>query len=99
VVSKYTGTKLAKLLEDPRIIRNHLKIEAVVENARTVLKLDAEYKGFRKYLRSFESYEELAKDLRKKFKFLGEMGTYYFLYVVGEKVPDWEEWAAAHMEK
>ena len=99
VIAKYAGTKMADLLEDERVIRNHLKLEAVVFNARRMLELDKQYKGFRKYLRSFGSYEELVKDLRKNFKFLGEMGAYYFLYVVGEKVPDWEEWSAIHMAK
>ena len=99
VIAKYTGTKMADLLEDDRVIRNHLKLEAVVFNARRMLELDKQYKGFKKYLRSFGSYEELVKDLRKNFKFLGEMGAYYFLYVVGEKVPDWEEWSAIHMAK
>lgn len=35
------------------------------------------------------------KDLRKQFKFLGEYGTYYFLWVVGEDVPSYEEWCAS----
>jgi len=99
VIATYTGTKMADLLEDDRVIRNHLKLEAVVFNARSMLELDKQYKGFKKYLRSFGSYEELVKDLRKNFKFLGEMGAYYFLYVVGEKVPDWEEWSVTHMAK
>jgi 3-methyladenine DNA glycosylase Tag len=99
VIAKYSGGKMADLLEDSRVIRNHLKLEAVVANARRMLELDKQYKGFKKYLRSFGSYEELVKDLRKNFKFLGEMGAYYFLYVVGEKVPDWEEWSAIHMAK
>jgi 3-methyladenine DNA glycosylase Tag len=99
VIAKYSGSKMADLLEDERVIRNHLKLEAVVANARRMVELDKQYKGFKKYLRSFGSYEELVKDLRKNFKFLGEMGAYYFLYVVGEKVPDWEEWSAIHMAK
>jgi DNA-3-methyladenine glycosylase I len=99
VITKYTGTKMAQLLEDKRVIRNHLKLEAIVFNARRMLELDTKYGGFRKYLRSFGSYDELAKDLRKNFKFLGEMGVYYFLYVVGENVPDWEEWAEKHFMK
>jgi DNA-3-methyladenine glycosylase I len=99
VISQYSNTKKADLLEDARVIRNHLKIEAVVYNAQKIIELDAKYGGFRKYLRSFGSYEELVKDLRKKFKFLGEMGAYYFLFVVGEKVPDWEEWNAAHVSE
>ena len=99
VIAKYSGTKMADLLEDDRVIRNHLKLEAVVANARRMLEVDKQYKGFKKYLRSFGSYEELVKDLRKNFKFLGEMGAYYFLYVVGEKVPDWEEWSRQHFSK
>jgi 3-methyladenine DNA glycosylase Tag len=99
VIAKYSGSKMADLLEDSRVIRNHLKLEAVVFNARRMVELDKQYKGFKKYLRSFGSYEDLVKDLRKNFKFLGEMGAYYFLYVVGEKVPDWEEWSAIHMAK
>jgi hypothetical protein len=27
------------------------------------------------------------------FRFLGDTGCYYFLYVVGEKVPGHEQWA------
>ena len=30
--------------------------------------------------------------MRKNFKFLGDMGAYYFFYVVGDRVPDHEEW-------
>lgn len=92
-ISRYTGTKLSKLLEDERIIRNHRKIEAIVYNARRLLELDKQHGGFRKYLRSFKRYDELAKNLRKQFKFLGDMGIYHFLYTVGEKVPEWEEWS------
>jgi hypothetical protein len=33
----------------------------------------------------------LVKNLRKNFKCLGDMGAYYFLYVVGEKAPGHDE--------
>ncbi len=99
VIAKYSGTKLAQLLDDKRIIRNHLKIEAIVFNARRMVELDEQYGGFRKYLRAHGSFEERVKDLRKNFKFMGEMGAYHFLYVVGEEVPDWEEWSAKHFSK
>jgi 3-methyladenine DNA glycosylase Tag len=59
-----------------------------------MLDLDKEYGGFRKYLRSFPSYEALAEDLKKQFRFLGDWGVYAFLWVVGEKVPTWDEWNA-----
>jgi hypothetical protein len=40
------------------------------------------------------SFWELVKDLRKQFKFMGEMGCYYWMYVVGEDVPDHEQFEA-----
>ena len=99
VVSKLGEAELAALAEDKRIIRNHLKIRAIVSNARRMLELDKEHKGFRKYLRSHQSFEELVRDLRKQFKFIGDMGAYHFLWVVGEKVPSWEEWSARQATK
>jgi hypothetical protein len=95
-VSKFSLARIDQLVQDTKVIRNRRKVEAIVGNARRMLELDREHGGFRKYLRSFASFPELTADLRRNFKFLGEMGAYHFLYVVGEKVPDWEEWSAAH---
>ena len=44
------------------------------------------------YLRSHEDFDATVKDVRKQFKFMGDMGTYLFLFVVGEEVPSHEEW-------
>jgi 3-methyladenine DNA glycosylase Tag len=99
IIAKLPLEEIDSLALDTRIIRNRRKIEAIIENAQRLLELDKQFKGFRKYLRSFESFEDLTKDLRKNFKFLGDMGAYHFLWVVGEKVPDWEEWSAKHMAK
>jgi hypothetical protein len=85
-----------RLAQDTRIVRNRRKIEATVHNARTMLDLDREHGGFRTYLRSHEDFDATVVDIRKRFKFLGDVGTYYFLYVVGEAVPPHEEWMAAH---
>jgi len=82
-----------KLLEDPRMIRSRSKIEATIANAETMLDLDREHKGFKRYLRSHDDFEATVKDLRKRFKFLGDHGAYRFLWIVGEKVPSWHEWA------
>ncbi|HEX9375105.1 MAG TPA: DNA-3-methyladenine glycosylase I [Actinomycetota bacterium] len=86
-----------RLAEDTRIVRNRAKIEATVHNARTMLELDGEARGgFKGYLRSFGDFDALVKDMRKRFKFLGDTGAYYFLYVVGEKVPSHEDWMRGH---
>jgi 3-methyladenine DNA glycosylase Tag len=92
-VARMSDREIDKLATDTRLIRNRRKIAAVVENANKLIALDAEHKGFRKYLRSFGGdYYALVKDLRKQFKFLGDTGCYMFLYVVGEPVPEYHEW-------
>ena len=85
-----------RLSEDTRIVRNRKKIEATVHNAQTMLDLEGEHGSFKKYLRSQPGFEETAADMKKRFKFIGDTGAYYFLHVVGEPVPPHEEWMAAH---
>jgi len=94
-VARMSDREIDKLATDTRVIRNRRKIAAIVENANRMIALDAQHKGFRKYLRSFDDYYALVKDMRKQFKFLGESGCYIFLYVVGEPVPEYHEWRAA----
>ena len=79
------------LTGDTRVIRNYRKLAAVVSNAQRILELEQEHGGFRNYLRSKESFDERLKMIKKDFKWLGPFGTYYFLYVVGEDVPEHEE--------
>ena len=67
----------------------------ISEEVQKILELEAEFSGFQAYLRSHDDFPSLVKDLRKRFKFLGEMGCYYYLYVVGEEVPPHEEWQAS----
>lgn len=85
---------LDELTGDTRVIRNRRKLEAIVHNARTMLDLEEKYGGFRDYLRSHEDFYAAAADIRKQFKFLGDMGCYHFMWVVGEDVPPYEEWRA-----
>lgn len=98
-VASLTPRDVDRLVKDTRIVRNRSKIEATVHNAQRLIDLDREFGGFRKYLRSFKSYDELVKDMRKRFKFLGESGCYIFLYVVKEKVPPYDEWRASQKRR
>ena len=95
-VANLTPKQIDALAEDTRLIRNRRKIEATVENAETMLALDDRFGGFKKYLRSFEDFEALSADLVKRFKFLGDTGSYHFLHVVGEPVPPHEQWMKSH---
>jgi 3-methyladenine DNA glycosylase Tag len=83
------------LCADPRVIRNRRKIEATIQNARQMLDLADQHAGFGEYLRSHGGFEETVADLRRRFKFLGDFGAYYFLYVVDQPVPDYEVWCAS----
>ena len=94
-VARMTPRAVDKLLDDDRIIRSRSKIEATIANAETMVELDEEYRSFRRYLRGHDDFEALVKDLRKRFKFLGDHGAYRFLWIVGEKVPSYEEWSAS----
>jgi 3-methyladenine DNA glycosylase Tag len=92
-VAQFSPKDIDRLAEDTAIVRNRRKIEATVENAETMVALDRDHGGFRNYLRSFGDFEGLVADLKKRFRFLGETGCYYFLHVVGEEVPSHEEWS------
>jgi DNA-3-methyladenine glycosylase I len=85
-----------RIAQDPAIIRNRRKIQATVENARVMLALEKEFGGFRQYLRSQGDFEATAADLKREFRYMGDFGAFYFLYVVGEEVPSYDEWCARH---
>jgi len=86
-IARLTEKDIDRLAEDTRIIRNRRKIEATVDNAVEMLEIEKEFGSIRAYLRSRPGFEETVADLRRRFRFVGEMGAYYFLYVVGEPVP------------
>ena len=54
-VSKFTQDKITKLLNDSVVIRNKLKINATIENAKQFLKIQKEYGSFDKYIWKFTS--------------------------------------------
>ncbi|MDQ6931789.1 MAG: DNA-3-methyladenine glycosylase I [Candidatus Eremiobacteraeota bacterium] len=91
-VAAFTEADFDRLSGMDGIVHSNRKIRATIKNAQTILELDRSHGGFKKYLRSFQSYEALSTDLRKRFKFLGEMSVWYVLFRVREPVPDFETW-------
>jgi 3-methyladenine DNA glycosylase Tag len=88
-VAALTPDDVARLKEDTRIIRNGRKIEATVHNAEAIVALDQDTPGgIRGWLGSRGGFEETIDAMRKEFKFLGNMGAYYVLHVIGEPVPE-----------
>lgn len=53
MVAKFDEKRIEKLLQNPGIIRNRLKIEATVNNARRFLEVQKAYGSFAKYIWDF----------------------------------------------
>ena len=98
-VAAMTPDDVDELMQDTRVIRNRKKIEATIDNAVAVIELDEEHGSFDAYLDSLGDFEAKVKRLRKDFRFLGDFGAYYFLYVVGKEVPSHEEFRASRAKK
>lgn len=94
----FTPDQIDALTNDTRIVRNRKKIESTVHNAATMLDVEREFGSVRAYLRSTPDFWALVRDIRKRFKHVGDFGAYYFLYVVGEPVPAHEDFRAKLLE-
>ena len=94
-VALYDDVDIARVLATPGILRMPRKVDATILNARALLEAEREFHGFGHYLRSFDSYERLAKDLKKRFNFMGDMNAWYFLFRTGERVPRFEQWVTS----
>lgn len=72
-VAAYTEKDRNRLLADAGIIRNRLKINAAIENARAILDLQKEYGSFGKWLETNhpKTKEEWVKLFKKTFRFTG----------------------------
>ena len=72
-VAAYGDADVQRLLEDAGIIRNRLKVNAVIENARTILQLQQEYGSFRQWIEHHhpQPKEAWVKLFKKTFRFTG----------------------------
>jgi DNA-3-methyladenine glycosylase I len=52
-VSRIRPTRVEKLLQNPAIIRNRLKVESTISNARAFLEVQAEFGDFSQYIWGF----------------------------------------------
>ncbi len=52
-IARFDQKKVERLMQDTGIIRNRLKIEAAINNARLFLKIQKEYGSFSKFIWSF----------------------------------------------
>jgi DNA-3-methyladenine glycosylase I len=73
VVARFGARDRARLLADAAIIRNGLKVDAVIANAKTVLVLRKEYGSFKGWLDAHHPLDktEWVKLFKKTFRFTG----------------------------
>jgi len=84
-VAAYTQEDRERLLSDPGIIRNKLKVNAAIENAKTIVALQKEFGSFEKWLEHHHPKElpEWMKLFKKTFKFTGGEIVNEFLMSIG----------------
>ena len=84
-VAAYTEGDRDRLMADPGIIRNRLKINAAIENAKTILSLQVEHGSFEEWLALHhpKSKDEWVKLFKKTFRFTGGEIVNEFLLSIG----------------
>jgi DNA-3-methyladenine glycosylase I len=86
-VSEYGAAEIERLMNDAGIIRNRLKINAAIENARVLLRIQNEAGSFSNWLKmnshNADSLAEWTKLFKKTFKFTGGEIVNEFLMSIG----------------
>ncbi|MCC6463180.1 MAG: DNA-3-methyladenine glycosylase I [Saprospiraceae bacterium] len=72
-VAAYSDADVARLLQDAGIIRNRLKVNAAIENARSIQRLQQEFGSFHNWLARHhpQPKEAWVKLFKKTFRFTG----------------------------
>ena len=93
-VASYGDAEVARVLATPGVLRVERKVRATIANAAALLKVQATFGDFAAYVASFSDYDALARDLKKRFSYLGDMNVWYVLFRTGFPVPRFEGWVA-----
>ncbi len=64
-VAKYSEKKIEKLLQNPGIIRNRLKVRSAVTNAQAFIKVQEEFGSFDKYIWQFVNNKPIVNKWKK----------------------------------
>jgi 3-methyladenine DNA glycosylase Tag len=91
-VAAYGQSDVDRLMQAPDVIHSRARIEGTIRNARVLIDLEREHGSIRSYQTCFTGYDAIRRDAKKRFAFMGDMNTYYWLFLTGAAVPDVEEW-------
>jgi DNA-3-methyladenine glycosylase I len=85
IVAAYGARDRRRLLSDPGIVRNRLKVEAAILNAKTILELQNTHGSFAAWLRAHHPRprDEWTKLFRNTFRFTGGEIVNEFLMSIG----------------
>lgn len=101
-VASFTEKDVSRVMEDKDIIRNKLKINATIENAKRLKKIITHYGSFANYISSLGTGEEsIYRAFKKQFVFIGPQIVESFLQSIG-KLPEIHEpdcWKAGKKRK
>jgi len=64
-IARYDAAKIKKLLADPGIVRNKLKVNAAVQNAKAFLDVQKEFGSFDKYIWQFVGGKPIVNSWKK----------------------------------
>ena len=104
-VAQYDDADIQRLLADVGIIRNKLKINAAIYNAKKIVELQIEYGSFKNWLDQNHplQLDQWVKLFKKTFKFTGGEITKEFLissgYLPGAHISDCESYSLVIKEK
>ncbi|MFA7193466.1 MAG: DNA-3-methyladenine glycosylase I [Candidatus Paceibacterota bacterium] len=84
-IAKYTEKDRMRLMNDAGIIRNRLKINAAIENAKTIIQIQKDFESFENWLKINhpKTKDEWVKLFKKTFKFTGGEIVNEFLMSIG----------------
>ena len=84
-IARYGARDRRRLLAEPGIIRNRLKVDAAIANARTVLEISASHGSFREWLDAHHPLPktEWVRLFKRTFRFTGGEITGEFLMSTG----------------
>lgn len=91
-VANYSDEQVGKIFADSSMIRNRIKINACVKNAKVFREIVQEYGSFQNYVdnfsssSSFENLMLLKEELEYRFDGLGRITTYHFMTEIGMPV-------------
>jgi DNA-3-methyladenine glycosylase I len=92
LVAAYGEGDVERIMDDGGVVRTRKKIVATIANAKAVRELLGTHADVAAYLRAFPEYAALARDIRSRFAFVGELSAYYIVFRLGGDVPRFEDW-------